>query len=75
MSASEYNNLLTVRKLRRLIRNQVRKYRLGIFTPVRKKVVSVKVRIIYRDANEGNILKTRRYKGRIKRGWSYESKM
>lgn len=65
MSASEYNNLLTVRKLRRLIRNQARKHRLGISTPVIKKVAGVKVRIIYRDANEGNILKTRRYKGKI----------
>ena len=68
ISASEYNNLLTVRKLRRLIRNQVRKSRLGISSPVIKKVVGIRVRIICRDANEGNILKTRRYKGRIKRG-------
>ena len=67
MSASEYNNLLTVRKLRRLIRNQVRKYRLEISSPVRKKVVGIRVRIIFRDASEGNILKTRRYKGRIKK--------
>lgn len=67
ISASEYNNLLTVRKLRRLIRNQVRKYRLGISSPVRKKVVGIRVRIICRDASEGNILKTRRYKGRIKK--------
>jgi hypothetical protein len=68
ISAEEYYNLLTVRKLRRLIRNQARKNRLGIFTPVRKKIVGVRVRIIFTDANEGNILKTRRYKGRIKRG-------
>lgn len=68
MSASEYNNLPTARKLRRLIRNLARKHRLGISTPVIKKLAGVKVRITYRDANEGNILKTRRYKGRIKRG-------
>ena len=68
MPASEYNNLLTVRKLRRLIRNQARKHRLGIFTPVKKKLVGVKVKIIYKDAKEGNILKTRRYKGKIRNG-------
>lgn len=68
MSAEEYYDLLTIRKLRRLIRNQVRKYRLGISTPVKKKVVGIRVRIICRDASEGNILKTRRYKGRIRRG-------
>jgi ribosomal protein L34 len=68
MSASEYYCLPTIRKMRRLIRNQVRKSRLGISSPVRKKVVGIRVRIICRDASEGNILKTRRYKGRIKRG-------
>lgn len=67
MSTTEYNNLLTVRKLRRLIRNQVRKHRLGISFPFKEKVTGVRVRIILKDANEGNILKTRRYKGRIKK--------
>lgn len=65
MSASEYNNLLTVRKLRRLIRNEVKRHRNGIFSSSRK-IQGVRVRLIFKDANEGNILKTRRYKGRIK---------
>lgn len=67
ISAEEYYNLLTVRKLRRLIRNQVKRHRNEIFSSSRK-LEGVRVRLILKDANEGNILKTRRYKGRIKRG-------
>ena len=67
MSAEEYYNLLTVRKLRRLIRHQVKRHRNDFFSSSRK-LVGVRVRIIFKDANEGNILKTRRYKGRIKTG-------
>ena len=67
ISAEEYYDLLTVRKLRRLIRNQVKRHRNGIFSSSRK-IESVRVRLLFKDANEGNILKTRRYKGRIKRG-------
>lgn len=67
MSAEEYYDLLTVRKLRRLIRNGVKRQRNEIFSSSRK-IQGVRVRLIFKDANEGNILKTRRYKGRIKRG-------
>lgn len=67
ISAEEYYDLLTVRKLRRLIRNQVKRHRNGIFSSSRK-LEGVRVRLIFKDAKEGNILKTRRYKGRIKRG-------
>ena len=68
MSASEYYKLPTVRKFLRLVRSQVRRHRIGWSGPDKKVRDSVRVTIKLKDAREGNILKTRRYKGRIRKG-------
>lgn len=70
MSASEYNALPTIRNLRGRIRRMCNKQRRLWFlkNETTKKAVGGRVTIIYRDAREGNILKTRRYKGRIRKG-------
>ena len=68
MSASEYYKLPTVRKFLRLVRSQARRHRIGWSGPDKKVKDSVRVSIKLKDATDGNILKTRRYKGRIRKG-------
>ena len=73
MSASEYNALPTIRNLRgrirRMCNNQRRLWFLkNIEKKTTKKVVGARVTIKYWDDKGGNILKTRRYKGKIRKG-------
>ena len=67
MSASEYYSLPTIRKMRRMIRAEVKKWTITINNKGNRKS---KDRIIAKlklfDDNGGNILKVRRCKGRLK---------
>ena len=67
MTASEYYNLPTIRKVRRMIRANARKHSIAFNKGSWKSKKSVQVRLNLFDDNGGNILKVRRYKGRIKR--------
>ena len=70
MSASEYNNLPTVRNLRGRIRRMCNKQRCMwlMENKTTHKRVDAKVTIKYYDDRGGNILKSRRYKGKIRNG-------
>lgn len=66
MSASEYYSLLTIRKLRRMIRANARRHRIALNKGSWKSKKSMQVRLKFFANNGGNILKVRRYKGKIK---------
>lgn len=67
LSASEYYSLPTIRKMRRMIRTQVRKWTITINNKGNwKSKDRVKAKLILSDNKGGNILKVRRYKGRLK---------
>lgn len=68
MSASEYYSLPTIRKTRRMIRANARTHRIAFNKGSWKSKKSMQVRLKFIDANGGNILKTRRYKGKIQKG-------
>lgn len=68
MSASEYNALPTIRNLRGRIRRMCNKQRrLWLLKKRNKKAIGGRVTIKFWDDKEGNILKTRRYKGKIRK--------
>ena len=67
MSASEYYSLPTIGKMRRMIRANARKHRIALNKGSWKQKQSIQVRLKFFDDNEGNILKVRRYKGRLKK--------
>ena len=65
MLASEYYSLPTVRKMRRMIRTQARKWTITIGNKGnRKSKDRMKAKLILSDNKGGNILKVRRYKGK-----------
>lgn len=68
MSATEYNNLPTVRNLRGRIRRMCNKQRCMWFMENKRthKKVGARVTIKIYDDRGGNILKSRRYKGKIR---------
>lgn len=66
MDKSEYYNLRTVRNVRGLIRRHVRLVSVRFHLSDRKKK-RVRATIILRDEDGCNILKVRRYKGRVKK--------
>lgn len=70
MSASEYNALPTIRNLRGRIRRMSNKHRYLWFlkNEITKKCECPIVTIKYKDDRGGNILKSRRYKGKIRNG-------
>ena len=67
ISASDYYSLATVRAVRRLLKTEARKEKWKIFkgNMGKKMNATIKPKITLSDKNGGNILKTRRYKGRI----------
>lgn len=66
MKASEYYSLPTVREMRRMIRMQSRKWTITIDNKGnRKSKDGMKAKLKILDNKGGNILKVRRYKGRI----------
>lgn len=67
MSASEYYSLPTIKKLRRMIRANARKHRIAFNKGSWKSKKSMQVRLKFFDYNGGNILKVRRYKGKIRK--------
>lgn len=66
MLASEYYNLRTVRNVRGLIRRHVRLVSVRFYFSDRKKI-RVRGTMILKDEDGCNILKVRRYKGRVKK--------
>ena len=66
MDKSEYYNLRTVRNVRGLIRRHARQVSIRFSFSGRKKK-SVRTTMILRDEDGCNILKVRRYKGRVKK--------
>ena len=66
MSELEYYSLPTIRKLRRMIRANARKHRIAFNKGSKKSKKSMQVRLKFFDDNGGNILKSRRYKGKIR---------
>lgn len=68
ISASEYYSLPTIRKLRRMIRANARRHRIAFIKCSWKLKKSIRVRLKFYDDNGGNILKVRRYKGKIRNG-------
>ena len=69
MSASEYNALPTIRNLRGKIRRMSNKHRFMWFlkNEITKKSECPRVTIKYYDDMGRNILKSRRYKGKIRK--------
>ena len=66
MSVSEYYSLPTIRKMCRIIRTQVRKWTITINDKGnRKSKAGMKAKLKLLDNKGGDILKVRRYKGRI----------
>ena len=66
MSVSEYYSLPTIRKSRRMIRTQARKWIITINNKGNMKSNDgMKAKLKLLDNKGGNILKVRRYKGRI----------
>ena len=65
MEKSEYYNLRTVRNVRGLIRRHARLVSIRFSFSGRKKK-SVRTTMILKDEDGCNILKVRRYKGRVK---------
>lgn len=67
ISASDYYSLPTVRTVRRLLKMEARSQKGKIFKGNlgKKMNATIKAKITLSDKNGGNILKTRRYKGRI----------
>ena len=66
MDKSEYYNLRTVRNVRGLIRRHARLVSICFSFSDRKKK-SVRTTMVLKDEDGCNILKVRRYKGRVKR--------
>ena len=67
MSASQYYSLPTIRKMRRMIRAQARKWTITVNNKGNGKLKDrMKAKLILSDNKGGNILKVRRYKGRLK---------
>lgn len=66
MSVSEYYSLPTIRKMRRMIRTQARKWTIAIVNKGNMKSNDgMKARLKLWDNKGGDTLKVRRYKGRI----------
>lgn len=75
MSVSEYYSLPTIRKMRRMIRTQARKLTIAIVNKGNMKSNDgMKARLKLWDNKGGDILKVRRYKGRILRCIKKEEK-
>lgn len=56
-----------------MIRTQARKWTITVNNKVNGKLKDkMKAKLMLLDSNGGNILKVRRYKGRLKGCWSYE---
>lgn len=66
MEKSEYYNLRTVRNVRGLIRRHVRLFSVRFLFSGRKKKKRIRGTMILKDEDGCNILKVRRYKGRVK---------
>lgn len=72
MSASEYYSLPTIRKVRRMIRTQARKWTITINNKGnRKSKDRMKAKLKLFDNKGVNVLKARKYKRRIKISLSY----
>lgn len=67
MEKSEYYNLRTVRNVCGLIRRHARIVSVRFLFSGRKKKKGIRATMILRDEDGCNILKVRRYKGRVKR--------